>query len=302
MHASNRAYDHRQVALTTKHCKEKAIALPFRAALGLETRCASNVDTDLLGTFTGEIRRKGTAIETSVTKARLGMRELNLPLGLSSEGSFGPHPFLTLIPGTQEFMTFIDDERGFQITEQIVSTETNYNGQSASKASELQDFFVKVKFPSHGLIVRPNMHRSSIFAKATQIILSRQTNMVIFKGLQNFNELERAIEKCKLESSDGMAYVETDMRAHMNPTRLRVIRKLAIKLGRRLQKSCPECNCPGWGLTDSVPGLPCVVCSHPSDTAKLEISSCAKCKFKEQRERADGIEYVDPGECHRCNP
>lgn len=295
-------YNDRQAVLTSKHDKEKAIVLPFQAGLGLQVRSAPDIDTDLLGTFTGEIERKGTPVETAVKKARLGMRELKLPLGLASEGSFGPHPLLIYIPGTQEFMVFIDEELGIQITEQIISTETNYNSTSVSSVAELEDFLGRVRFPSHGLIVRPNDLRPSFIEKAGSILLGRKTTSLIVKGISTLEELEKAIDNSKAESSDRMAYVETDMRAHMNPTRQRVIRTLAIKLARRLQKVCPDCACPGFGRTDVVLGLPCSECGYPSDAPMFEIHSCAKCKHKEQLARLDGISHVDPGECHRCNP
>ncbi|MBX9772126.1 MAG: hypothetical protein K2X29_12185 [Candidatus Obscuribacterales bacterium] len=295
-------YNERQVVLTTKHDKEKAIALPFQAGLGLKVRSAPDIDTDLLGTFTGEIERKGTPVETAVKKARLGMRQHNLPLGLASEGSFGPHPLLFYIPGTQEFMVFVDDELGIQITEQIISTETNYNSTSVSSVADAEEFLARVRFPSHGLIVRPNDYSPSLIEKAGRVLLSRKINSLIVKGVRTLAELELAIVNCKAESSDHMAYIETDMRAHMNPTRQRVIRTLAIKLARRLQKVCPDCACPGFGLTDVVRGLPCSECGFPSDSPKFEIHSCAKCQHKEQLARLDGLSYVDPGECHRCNP
>jgi len=38
---------------TTKHGKERVIARPLQAALGLTVTVADTIDTDLLGTFTG---------------------------------------------------------------------------------------------------------------------------------------------------------------------------------------------------------------------------------------------------------
>ena len=61
-----------QAVLTTKHEKAKAIALQLKAALGLKLETVE-VDTDVLGTFTGEIEREGTPKETAIKKARLGL-------------------------------------------------------------------------------------------------------------------------------------------------------------------------------------------------------------------------------------
>jgi hypothetical protein len=273
------------------------------AGLGMKVSVPAGIDTDLLGTFTGEIERKGTPKETAIKKARLGMHHLGVPLGLASEGSFGPHPLIFFIPGTEEIMVFIDDELGIQVSEFIISEETNYNHATVTAASELDEFLTKVQFPSHGLIVRPNeKNEPSLLETAGSLLLGKKLDTLIFKGITDIGALHKAIETCKAESQDGKAHVETDMRAHMNPTRQRVIRKLAIKLARRLQRVCPECACPGWGKTGIVAGLPCEECDYPSDAAMFEIHSCARCNLEQHVAREDGITHVEPGECQRCNP
>jgi len=74
------------------HGKERAIARPIFHHLGLALKPAMNLDTDQLGTFSGEIPRRGALLEVALRKARLGMRAPGLPLGLAGEGTFGPHP------------------------------------------------------------------------------------------------------------------------------------------------------------------------------------------------------------------
>lgn len=287
--------------LTTKHDKARAIALPMRLGLGIELVASSGIDTDLLGTFTGEVERTGSPFETVIKKARIGMASSQLSLGLASEGSFGPHPYLFFIPGTQEIMVFIDDQLEIVVTEQLVSAETNFEHILTSSISDLDDFLMRVKFPSHGLIVRPNREQGHLGASADAGGPPAKGGAII-KGLQDVGELQRAIELCCKESSDGKSFVETDMRAHMNPTRQRVIRKLAIKLARRLKQSCPSCSCPGWGLTDFLPGLPCSLCGLPSEKALFEIHSCLKCQHQQQVARPDGLASVEPQECNFCNP
>ena len=51
---------------------------------------AAEVDTDRLGTFTGEVERPGPPRETALMKARLGQGATGLPCALASEGAFGP--------------------------------------------------------------------------------------------------------------------------------------------------------------------------------------------------------------------
>jgi hypothetical protein len=54
------------VALTTKHEKARAIARPFRVGLGVEVLVPTGIDTDLLGTFTGEVERAGAPHDTGL--------------------------------------------------------------------------------------------------------------------------------------------------------------------------------------------------------------------------------------------
>lgn len=294
-------YFEQKAYLTTKHDKARAIAWPMRLGLGLEVVTSSEIDTDLLGTFTGEVERTCSPLETVVKKARMGMAVSGLPLGLANEGSFGPHPYLFFIPGTQEIIAFIDDQLEIEVTEQLISTETNFSHSLAVSIGELDDFLARAKFPSHGLIVRPNCEKGTMGASANDGGLPAEDGLII-KGVRAFDDLEKAIDLCRRESSDGKAFVETDMRAHMNPTRQRVIRRLAIKLSRRLRQLCSGCSCPGWGLTDFLPGLPCALCGRPSEKALFEIYSCQKCLHQEQLPRRDGQVAVEPRECNYCNP
>ena len=137
-------YCERTVSLATKHAKERAITRPFRFALGLDVLTPNGLDTDALGTFTGEVPREGTPQEVCERKARQGMKATGLPLGLSSEGSFGPHPFVPFIPAGVEFMTFVDDERGFVLTESFVCEKTNYGHWEAHADGQLTDKQSKV--------------------------------------------------------------------------------------------------------------------------------------------------------------
>ncbi len=68
-------YAGQRCVLATMHGKETAIAPVLLGRLGLVVTTAPNIDTDALGTFTGEIPRAGTIREAAVAKARLGMNE-----------------------------------------------------------------------------------------------------------------------------------------------------------------------------------------------------------------------------------
>lgn len=280
-------YRGRRVALTTKHEKERAIARPFRAGLGVEVLVPAGIDTDLLGTFTGEVERVGAPDEVALRKARLGMARLGLPFGLASEGSFGPHPHIPFVPAGHELLIFVDDERGLRVVEQALTTETNYAQTETATDDDLASFLSRVGFPAHGLIVRTT---------------ARDVPGEIYKGLTTPAAVREAIARCRARSRDGRARVETDMWAQMNPTRRRVIRRLAVRLARRLRRRCPACQAPGWGVVEVLVGLPCRWCAGPTDCVKGDILGCARCAERRERPRADGLREADPGQCAYCNP
>lgn len=280
-------YCERTASLATKHAKERAIARPFRFALGLNVLATTGLDTDTLGTFTGEVPREGTPLEVCERKARLGMKRMGLPLGLASEGSFGAHPVIPFRPAGVELMTFIDDERGIVLTERLVCEKTNYGHCEARNVGELTDWLRRVGFPSHALIVRKNDNGPST---------------AIAKAVTTVDGLQAAMVEATASSDQGVAWVEPDMRAHLNPTRMRAIRRVACNLARRLATQCPSCSAPGWGRTGTIKGLPCESCGLPTEMARAEVFGCAVCDHREEKPRRDGRQNTSPQHCPLCNP
>ncbi len=278
-------YRGQNVALATKHEKQRAIAPPLAATPGLRVQLAA-VDTDELGTFSGEIERRGTARETVLAKARLGIAATGIPRGLASEGSFGPHPGAFMIPAGHELLAFVDQQRGIEVIEQRLCLHTNYAQTTARNTAGLGDFLHAVRFPAHALVVRPN---AGPIAPLT-------------KGLITLAQLDGAIRRAARASPDGLAHIETDMRAHHNPTRHRQLALLARQLARRLTAQCPACQTPGWGVTEVERGLPCEWCHQPTELVALEVRSCPSCPHQERSPRPDGLQYADPGRCAHCNP
>ena len=279
-------YRSKCVSFATKHHKEDAIAPHFQEYLNA-TLIVPLIDTDQLGTFSGEIERHGNALEVAERKARLGMESNGLPYGLASEGSFGPHPFIPFLPCDNELMLFIDTERGFKLHEVMLSTETNYNHACASGLEEVQDFLRHAKFPSHAVIVRPNQW---------------DDKSLIFKGIQNQKELEPAFATARQASVDGKVWLETDMRAHVNPSRMNVIGTLAQRLAKRLATPCPRCASPGWGRVRVEKGLHCEYCDQQTEMIAHEIHGCVLCCYTEILPRADGLKAAPQTHCGWCNP
>lgn len=219
----------------------------MRDVLGLSVVVPPGLDTDLLGTFSGEVERKGTPSAVVVDKARFGMAEAGLGLGIASEGSFRPHAELSFAVGCHELMAFVDDEEGLVVVEDLFTLDTNFANAKARTPGDLGDFLKRVGFPAHALIAVPNDRIRIDHDDRVRLVLEEVPEQQLYKGLEDNAALAQAVERCAALSADGLAHVETDMRAHLNPTRMRTIAALAVRLARRLATTCPACGSPGWG-------------------------------------------------------
>ena len=205
-------FQDRKLIIATKHEKEKVIAPLLEKALGVSCFVNENFDTDVLGTFTGEIERELDPIATSRQKCLMAMELTNCDLGIASEGSFGPHPSMFFVSADDEFLIFIDKKNDLEIIARELSTATNFNGKEIKSEEELLEFAHSVNFPSHGLILRK----------------AKSDNDNIIKGITNINHLKDAF--IELFDKFKSVYVETDMRAMYNPSRMKVIEAATQKL------------------------------------------------------------------------
>jgi hypothetical protein len=101
-------------------------------------------------------------------------------------------------------------------------------------------------------------------------------------------------------AASGAAHIESDMRAHRNPRRMRAIKRAMIDLVRRARSRCPECARPGFGVTGRLAGLPCAWCTAPTLLTRAEVWTCAGCGHREERPIA--VATADPMHCEECNP
>jgi len=97
-------------------------------------------------------------------------------------------------------------------------------------------------------------------------------------------------------------FIETDMRAHMNPTRMQNIRAATEDLVKNIWSTCPQCDCPGFVIVDVKRGLLCGGCSAPTDEILAYVYACQKCAYKEEREPSETRAYAGAEMCERCNP
>jgi hypothetical protein len=277
-------FEGRDLVIATKHSKEKVIAPIFERELGVKCFVAEHLDTDKLGTFTGEVVRKEDPITTARKKCLLAMELTNCDMAIASEGSFGPHPSLFFAHADDEFLLFIDKKNNLEIVMRELSLETNFNGSVITSKSELHEFASRAKFPSHGLIVRKN---------GTDFIN-------IEKGVTNWRKLAKLYTH--FTKLYGSMYVETDMRAMYNPSRMAVIENATIKLAHKINALCPNCNTPGFGITAAKQGLPCDLCHLPTRSTLSHVYCCQKCSYTKDEKYPNKKQFEDPTYCDNCNP
>lgn len=274
----------RKLIIATKHKKETVIEPLFRDAFEVECFVDPIFDSDLLGTFTGEIERMGDPISTLRQKCLLAMDSNNCDLGVASEGSFGPHPSYFFIPADDELIIFIDKKYNLEIMARSLSTATNFNGKYISNEKELIEFATLVDFPSHGLIIKKDMDDLSF----------------IKKGIHDETELLKHFNFC-LKYYSG-AYIETDMRAMHNPMRMEVIKDAAIRLIQKINSKCPKCSVPGFSIGELIEGLPCNYCGNPTNSILFHRFLCAQCNYQEDEKYPNGKKSEEPMFCNFCNP
>lgn len=274
----------RTLLIATKHQKEKVIAPLLEKALGV--RCITNpdFDTDQFGTFSGEVERTDDPLTTLRKKCMAAAITTAADLVVGSEGSFGPHPLIGMIPANEEWMMLIDRRDTLEIVARELRVETNFAGSIVKQETELLEFARRAQFPHHALILRPDQNS--------------QTN--IHKGITDQTQLVRIFHE--LLAKEGSVYVETDMRALFNPTRLEGIRQLTEKMIRILQSACPACQTPGFDVVEAIPGLPCSYCGLKTRSTRQLRYRCRQCQHEELRNFPNGKEQEDPMYCDFCNP
>lgn len=277
-------FNKRRLFIASKHHKEQVIAPLLERELGVECFIDPSFDTDAFGSFSGEVKRTLDPLETLKQKCIEGMKHSGCDLVLASEGSFGPHPSIFFAPANDELLMLMDAKDDLQIVARELSTQTNFRGEELSNPLQLQEFAEKAGFPEHALILRPNS----------------DDLQELYKGITNPKVLRTTFDQ--LLKRYGKAYVETDMRAMYNPTRMQIIQKAAHKLVAKIQSACPTCQMPGFGIVEGKSGLPCERCGMPTASIKSHLYACVHCSHQEERTHPSGKTTEDPMYCSFCNP
>jgi len=267
-------------AFATKHLKEKIIA-PIFSQLEIEISVAK-VDTDLLGTFSGEIPRVGTSREVVLKKARQGISTTGLTYALASEGSIGPDAIAPFIISDIECIAWIDETRNIEIVEFYRSFDIVAARTIVSIEDSLDNFLLQADFPRHSLIAR-----------------AENDSGQIYKGINTLEELQTSLNTLAKESNKFI--IESDLRAHHSPSRRRNIAQVAKILFTRISNLCSKCQTPGWGPIGNLYGLSCIECENFEERAVSgKVLGCACCEYKE--EVFSDKKFIEPAECGVCNP
>ena len=274
----------RSLLIATKHKKDQIISPIFEKEFGVKCFVPDHFDTDIFGTFTGEVERQADPITTARQKCELAMELSNSELAIASEGSFGPHPSIFFVNADEEILVFIDKKNDLEIIVKELNTTTNFNASEIRSLRTLKEFANKVGFPAHGLILRQ----------------SKDDFKIIYKGITTWIKLIDAYNH--LINHSDTVYVETDMRAMYNPTRRNVIQAATHKLVEKIKTTCPACKTPGFGITSVKEGLPCSACKTPTRSVLSHIHGCQKCNYEDYKAYPYDKTEEDPMYCDQCNP
>lgn len=277
-------YYGRNVALLTQHGKERVIAPVLEPGLGCSIELVTGFDTDLLGTFTRETPRAGTQLEAARRKAQKGMELSGVSLGIASEGSFGPDPFTAMFPWNVELLIWIDNDLGIEVVGVAQGAARSGHIQSGNW-QDVEAFAKREDFPAHQLVVRPDGPNDSR----------------VCKDISDWTRLKTCFEISMEQSSSGQVFVELDLRAFANPSRMQFIEQAVTDLLQRMQSSCPACDAPGFWISERKPGLPCASCGLPTSSYRCEVWTCVRCEHRRDCDRTDRSS-ADPAHCAHCNP
>ena len=277
-----------KAVLATMHGKERVITPIINSCLHLHVETCVGLDTDKFGTFSRDIQRVGTSLEAARKKAKTAAELSPMArVAIASEGSFGPSPYLPFVPIGREIVLLLDIETGFEIVGTDASLECNFSHITTTKIEDVIRFATAQLFPTHGLIVsgyQDNLPAPSLW---------------LDKKIETMAELVSSFNQAI--NLSGMALIETDMRAHRNPTRMAAIGRATQDLVRRYYSLCPKCQHRGFDVVERIPGLPCEWCGLPTQVIMAEALVCQSCGYRHDRS-VGTASTADPGRCQACNP
>jgi len=274
----------RNLVIATMHGKDRVMRSFLEQSLGVHVHVTQKLNTDALGTFSGEVERAGSPVETALRKCELALEETGFDLALASEGSFGPHPLLFGVPINEELVYLYDRSQTISCIGKSITTETNFYHAAVNDVDAVVYFANAVQFPSHGIILKN----------------AQESPREIIKGIRDYDYLISTFNR--LKNRFGSVYAETDMRAMHNPTRMKVIEQATLGMIATLTNRCPKCRGLNFSVADIEYGLPCSSCGTPTKSVLAHHYYCSLCSFKQRKLFPKLKEVEDPQYCDYCNP
>lgn len=270
--------------IVSQHHKQACFEPALTGRLGFVCDTVTEVDTDLLGTFSGEVERTLAPLDCAREKYRQALTYCNEGYLLASEGSFGAHPTLGWVASGEEWLVFYDIKEQFEVVVRNATLDTCFLGERITSERHCVEFLQKVGFPNQGVILKN----------------SRENAQLICKNLGTASEvLEKVAEWL---SSGASPYIETDMRAMKNPTRQQHLIQMGHLLADSLSSICNACGWYGFSVTSVEKGLPCGWCGNATESILAAIYTCKKCAHTEIKKFPGGMEHENPQFCNYCNP
>lgn len=277
----------RVLGVASMHGKERVIGPALMARLPLAAVVAiPDLDTDRFGAFSGEVGRGTDPRTACANKARHGAEAAGLDLVIASEGSFGPYPPAPFMSCDEEWLVLLDLRDGTEVAHRHVSLDTVFGGEDCHTSEAVRVFAERMKFPEHHLVLK----RSATWRSDDRVV----------KGIGDPDTLERNARM--LLGEHGSVWVESDLRAMANPTRMRVIGAAAEAFAEELARCCPRCGLFHFAITKTLWGLPCSQCGFPTKSTRATLRECRGCGQWQEDLRTDGKAFEDPQFCDVCNP
>lgn len=272
------------IGFITKHSKEKILEPIFRDTFNANiTRVY--FDTDMLGTFAGEIERPGSQEETLHLKIEAAQKISDYQFLIASEGSFYPHPDAPFITLNTELVLFKNRIAGWEVTGRFTTYHVTAATITTQQFAAILSFAERVQFPEQGIILMSD-----------EVIKSERN---IFKDIGNEEDLYASFSTLQ-QRGYRQIIAETDMRAMRNPLRRSAILKAGEDLVQNLTNDCPACLIPGFAVQATSAGLPCCLCGNATKQVAYLQYKCQHCQYAEQQPVAQ--QCADPGVCDYCNP
>lgn len=277
----------RTLGVATLHGKERVIGPALMQMLPMAGyRAIPDVDTDRFGAFSGEVQRKQDPLTTAIEKAKHGVEVSGMDLVVASEGSFGPYPLSPFISCNEEILVLYDARDGSAYDHKHLSLDTVFGGEACASLGQVTAFAQRMKFPEHGLVLRTKVNWKN--------------GDLLEKGIHDADRLLSAAGD--LLNANGTVWVETDMRAMCNPTRMKVIGETAQRFVKELACTCPQCGHFFFRIIRAQSGLPCDLCGWPTESTRSYLRECRTCAFVAEEARPDGKKVEQPQFCGNCNP